>query len=165
MWGFSGMSYEYEGITLALSAASPLAYAGQFKAGAYAGGLYYMGGKVSGSTSHTGYNALEALLTEKASELAEGAYVFDKRACGSDGVVAVIAGPMLDSSLPPMTTVRLFEANQTHGSITEALANPETSKAMTSVSPDIYAAFWRGLGCRIGRKVNGAIVWEEKKSG
>lgn len=149
----------YEGIAIVLSAATPFAYAGQFKAGAYAGGLSYLAGRACGSSSRTTYSDLESLLATD-TELADGAYIFDKRACGDAAVAAVISGPMNDASLPPLTVSRMFEANRTFASVAEALANPDTTRAISSVSLDIYAAFWRGLGARIGRKVNGSIVWE-----
>ncbi len=142
----------------------PYSYAGQYRAGAYAGGTAYLGGEPCGSSSLTTYDELEALLAgDTFRRLAEGAYIFDKRRVGDRGVAEVIGGPMLDSQLPVLT-IRSWDDARTFDTLAAALACEDTHRAMTFVSLDVYAAIWRELGCRIGRKVGVAIAWEGDES-
>lgn len=149
----------YEGVALELTCEQPYAYAGQCKAGAYAGGLYYLDGQVSGTSSTSGFGELESLLAgETFRKLAQGAYIFDKRNA-SDVYRLVIAGPMGKVELPALT-IETWEETITFPSVDAALAHPGTMRGTTFVSLDIEAAIWRKAGARIGRKVGVAIVWE-----
>lgn len=151
----------YDGIDIEVSAKTPLMLVGQFEAGAYANGLSYLTGEVSGSCSLTTYDTLEDFLASKyRAEIANGAYVIDKRRCGDDGVSAVYSGPMVDCRLPERTVSEMFEKPHTFESIAEALSYPGTNRGMTMVSLDIHAALWRQLGARIGRMRTGTVVWE-----
>ncbi len=150
----------FESIAIQVSESSPFVMASEFKAGAHADGLSYLGGKVCGTSSLSGiHEPLEVFATTE-SRLAEGAYIVDKRPCGADGIAAVYSGPMAKVGLPALTISRMWEKDQTFASMLDALACEDTNKGMTFVSLDIYVALWRNVGARIGRKVNGQIVWE-----
>lgn len=137
----------------------PLAYVGQYLAGGFAGGTYYLDGKPSGSTSTSGFRDLETAIAECAERLAEGAYVFDKREVpAAIGIRAVVGGPMGKADLPPMT-IETWEETITFESPAAACDSGKI-KSSTFVSLDIEAEYWRRLGARIGRWIGGKVVWQ-----
>lgn len=120
-------------------------------------GVYGQGPNPYGSTpsSITTYdNRLENYFHR----LMEGGTVIDKRpafALNYDAAVsAVYRGPMLNPKLPEQTVNRLFEGN-----IPASQAGKPNS--IDSVSLDVYLAYWRPLGVRVGKRQGDSIVWED----
>lgn len=120
-------------------------------------GVYAQGPNPYGSTpsSITTYdNRLENYFHR----LMEGGTVIDKRpafeANFNAAVRGVVSGPMLNPLLPDGTVNRLFSGNisaQEAGQLS----------GLDNVSLDLYLAYWRKLGVRIGKRQGDSIVWED----
>jgi hypothetical protein len=143
----------YEGIAIVPTATETEYSIGQCESGAYS--------QAPGSRT-SGYRDLEEII----SRLAFGGYVIDKRNLPWESVVHVISGPMDSCTLPPMTISIIWEYNRTFRTYEEFLSYAAELKAagrnlsMAYLSLDLYAEYWRRLGAKVGRKVQGEIVWK-----
>lgn len=122
-------------------------------------GEYGKGHKLSG------FHSVEAVLDQ----CAEGCVVLDKSDVDPKiGVRLVMSGPMLDVSLPPQTVDKFGDQKALEemlpglqdGFRTMAVAVLKGLSSFDSVSLDIYVAMWRNAGAKVGKVVNGAVVWE-----
>lgn len=89
--------------------------------------------------------------------LQENGYVIDKRNVSDDLLIHnVISGPMDDPSLP---------LNTIHPFMSDARAYMgEKLGSFDNVSSDIYKAFWKKLGARIGHRKGNLIEWDNGAS-
>jgi hypothetical protein len=118
--------------------------------------------------THAHPNAGELL-----SQLEDGGTVIDARAALDADIGLAVRAPYVDPFLPPATICN------SHGLSRPALAavargfwggnsarmletSPEEPfKGFDTVSLDLYTAFWRRTGARVGRMADGAVAWED----
>lgn len=151
---------QFNGIDILVSSTSPYYLVSEFKAGAHADGISYLGGKACGTSSLSGcHEPLEALALE--ARVAEGAFVLDKRPTEDKGVSLVFSGPMIKADLPPATVNNGWgEDKVTYTDVSDAIERGKI-RGMSYVSVDVYVEMWKRAGAKVGRKVNGQIVWEQ----
>lgn len=109
-------------------------------------------------------------------ELIEGGYVIDYREVLDERPMLAVRAPMVSGKLP-LGAVDRLDANAARGSLvlraiagepenpasglaTLMIAAPDCG-AFDSVAPDVYAAWWRPHGARIGQRRGDRIEWED----
>jgi hypothetical protein len=66
--------------------------------------------------------------------------------------------------LPKLTVSRLWQGQQAYASEAAFLAAVDAKEvgSLAEVSLDLYAAFWRRIGSKIGRVRRLGVVWEKQ---
>ena len=143
--------FSFEGVDLLWGKGKRMMICGQSQSGAHGAGFE----SDSSSFSCSGYDSLENFIEQHKHELCDGAYIIDSRGLTLEQALNCISGPMEKCDLDPLTI-------DYWGKITNNvdLNNLPKLSSMAYVSLDIYAAFWRNIGSKIGRFINGAVVWE-----
>lgn len=109
---------------------------------------------VGGTTSVSG---LGGDIDSHFGDVIEDGIVLDKRTCAlADIVHGAVAGPMHDGRLPP-------KSRQPVLSPVEPCDDPTACRALDYVSTDLYLAYWRERGARIGKRKGKVIVWRKGK--
>src|SRR5205823_1607301 len=107
-------------------------------------------------------------------ELVEGGYVLDKRAALEKRPGLAVLSPMCRGDLAAgqrdpfggaegslvARAIASDPENPASGLARLALAAPHCG-AFDDVAPDIFAAWWRAHGARVGRRLGEEIVWED----
>ena len=97
-------------------------------------------------------------------ELVEGGLVVDKRLVLIDVLIdGVVAGPMLNESLPPKTYRRMGEEIKVPIMGEDGEYRREDGAKFSGfdyISRDVYLAYWRKRGALIGRRRGDVIKWE-----
>lgn len=106
-------------------------------------------------------------------DAAEGCLVVDKYGLGVEAISHAINGPIVDTTLPPNTINKFQIGNQAvlmlgvgglEGAFKHFLQKkvdfPKWS-GLDNVSLDIHVLTWRKLGARVGKVVDGKVVWED----
>jgi hypothetical protein len=102
----------------------------------------------------------------------EGCLLIDKRAVLEERPGLAFSAPMCNPELKDEETDRLFDRDYMKDEFTLTLLR-EFSRAgwgaviasgavggLDYVSPALFAAWWQDKGARVGRVVNGAILWD-----
>ncbi len=153
----------FEGKPLFWGKGRDMMICGQSQSGAH--GDSYQSNSSSSSTS--GYDTLENFIKEHKDRLCDGAYVIDSRGLTWDQACNCISGPMEKCQLDPLTIDSWGKISKLEP---KDLLNLPEIKGFNYVSLDIYAAFWRKIGSRIGRycrsidengKDNSEVIWEK----
>ena len=144
--------------------------------------LFGLGGHVFHFTDDpnstlSGYDSPESLLKYNVKDYdgryqLEGAVVIDKRACMS--VAKCYASPLVSTGLKPGEIDRFDMANITGSLMCTAMMEDPGNEfgtilkgaelagisSLDSVAVDVYTAWWKDAGARIGRFEDGGISWD-----
>ena len=106
-------------------------------------------------------------------QVVDSSLVVDQRPASGrpDFAKNVLRGPMVNVDLPPLLVDASNEVDeeviaacgkdvQDMYAIVKAMSEGQAIGAFDYVSPEIYAEFWKEQGARVGRVINGSIVWE-----
>ncbi len=154
---------KYEGITPKPTPEKGAVLVGQSISSAYCHGYHWFNQKPV-ACSISGIQNLEIAIQEY---LCEGGYICDKRDISIENALKVIDGPMDKITLPPMTlddwgVVSTFDSMQLFFNFPKI--RDGLSLATTYLSIDLYCAWWQKLGARIGRYIDGQIIWQEQRA-
>lgn len=149
------MNHKYEGIFLQPTKEQECTHVSQVLAGAFGAGLTWSVQWCSFRLS--GYSELEEIIPR----LCEGGYISDKRGLPWPVACEIISGPMEDVLLPPLT-IRHWQDRRTFASMEEFFDFEKAGNRFGTafVSIDIFCAWWHRRGAKVGRKINGEIVWQ-----
>lgn len=147
-----------DGIKVEATPEKPYIFVGQMIACAWFDGLYFLNGRICGTSNQNSYTNIEEKIAKDGSELCEGAVIVDSRSFERAHACEVaIGGPMLKETLPQSHIQRLFGSEEKVNSL------PADIGSCDYLSLDLYVQYMRSKGSKIGRFIQGQIVWEETK--
>lgn len=136
-----------------------------------AGGI--TGHTAPGARSQGSHRALDEFLAG----LEEGGVILDSREAIDQNFGLVLRSPYVDPYLAPGTITNAHGlprnalgavARGFWGQDAEVMLDTSAEFPFTgfdTVALDLYVAFWKAGGARVGRRTNGTLVWEESPSG
>lgn len=143
----------FEGIPLVWGNGKKIIALGQ----AAVGGYYESIESDSMTSGSSNCPALEVMIEREKDLICEGAYIFDKRSLPIEVQWKCVSGPMPGKQLEPLT-LDYWGTIKRHTTVKDLTEKEAT--ATTYLSYDLYAEYWRRLGAKIGRFINGQVVWE-----
>lgn len=122
----------FENVPLVWGNGKELCFVAQIKSGAFADGYR----SESYTFSISGYNTLEYFLNKYGEKICDGAYVVDMRHCTIEQAYASCEGPILKCDQDPGINRDYY------------------------ISLDLYVQKLRALNAKVGRFINGQVVWQ-----
>lgn len=148
-----------DGIKVEATPERHLTLANQVLACAFFEGVSWVGNKLNGSCGRNSYSDLETEIP-KVKELCEGAVIVDCRHFTIDQAIVSVNGPSLGEIFPKGTGYKFFNIYKKF----KKLPTDEKLKkdGILKLSLDLYVELKRRQGAKIGRWINGQIIWEKK---